>query len=169
MKIFIGADHAGYELKEKIKIYLKELELGYEIVDKGAFKYDEGDDYPDFVTPVANAVAEGPKSEERRGIVLGGSGQGEAMHANRVAGVRAAVFYGEVLPQDVIDITGRKSVDPYEIVKLSREHNGANVLSVGARFVSENEAKFAIELFLSTKFSSEERHVRRIKKLELKD
>src|SRR3989344_485400 len=169
MKIFIGADHAGYDLKEKIKIYLKELELGYEIVDKGAFKYDAGDDYPDFVTPVAKAVAEGPESEERRGIILGGSGQGEAICANRVAGVRVAVFYGEVLPQDVIDITGRKSVDPYEIIKLSREHNDANVLSVGARFISEDEAKFAVELFLSTKFSGDERHVRRIKKLELKN
>ncbi len=160
MKIFIGSDHTGYELKEKLKVYLKEL--GYEIEDKGSFKYDENDDYPDFVRPVAEAVSSNPES---RGIVLGGSGQGEAICANRVKNVRAAVFYGEVLPKSMIDITGKKSADPFEIVLLERRHNDANVLSLGVRFITEDEAKFAIELFLTTEFSGEERHLRRIKKL----
>ncbi|MEK7219102.1 MAG: RpiB/LacA/LacB family sugar-phosphate isomerase [Patescibacteria group bacterium] len=164
MKIYIGADHAGYELKEKLKTYLSEL--GYEIEDKGAFNYDENDDYPDFIIPVAKAVAEGPESEGRRGIILGGGGQGEAMCANKVSGVRAAVFYGEVLPQSPVDIKGERSIDSFEVVKLTREHNDANILAIGSRFVSLDEAKFAVELFLATKFSGDERHIRRIEKIE---
>lgn len=161
MKIFIGADHAGFELKEKLKVYLNELALDYEIIDKGAFKYDADDDYPDFIKPVAEAVSQ---NKESRGIILGGSGQGEAMCANRIAGVRAAVFYGDGLPQEAVNIEGKKSIDPYEIIKLAREHNNANVLSIGVRFVSEDQAKFAIELFLRTEFSGEERHIRRLAK-----
>ena len=160
-KIFIGADHAGYELKEKLKIYLSELGLDYEVVDKGAFKYDASDDYPDFSRTVAESVA---GNEGSFGIVLGGSGQGEAMCANRITGVRATVFYGEAVAKEAIDIKGKKSVDPFEIIKLAREHNDANILSIGIRFVGEDEAKFAIELFLSTKFEGEERHIRRLSK-----
>ncbi len=162
MKIYIGTDHAGYEVKEKLKIYLSELELGYEVVDKGAFKYDKDDDYPDFIRPVAEAVA---KDEESMGIILGGSGQGEAMAANRVPGARAAVFYGEAIAKGAVDITGHKSEDPYEIIKLARMHNDANILSMSVRFLSLDQIKFAIELFLSTKFEGEKRHIRRIKKL----
>jgi len=161
MKIFIGADHAGYELKEKLKIYLSELGLRYEIIDKGAFTYDADDDYPDFIRPVAEAVAD---DKESLGIILGGSGQGEAMCANKVANIRAVVFYGEAIPKEAINIKGEKSVDSYEIIKLARQHNDANILSIGVRFVSEDEIKFAIELFLSTKFSGEERHIRRLSK-----
>jgi len=145
MNIYIGSDHAGYELKEKIKIFLKEL--GYEIVDKGAHKLDNGDDYPDFIIPVAKAVV---SNEGSFGIIFGGSGEGEAMSANRIDGARATEYYGG---------------DP-EIIKVSREHNDANILSIGARFVTEEEAKEAIRLFLETKFSGDERHIRRIKKLE---
>lgn len=162
MKIFIGADHAGYKLKEKLKIYLSELGLGYEVEDKGAFNFDPNDDYPDFSRAVAEAVA---GNEGSFGIILGGSGQGEAMCANRVAGIRAAVFYGEAVAKEAIDVKGRKSADPYEIIKLAREHNNANILSIGVRFVSEDQAKFAIELFLTTKFPGDERHIRRINKL----
>lgn len=165
MKIFIGADHAGYELKEKLKTYLSELGLGYEVEDMGAFAYDPEDDYPDFVKAVAEAVAEGPELQERRGIILGGSGQGEAMCANRVPGVRAAVFYAEALPAAEVDIKGVKSNDPFEIVKLARLHNDANILSLGVRFLSLDQIKFAVELFLRTDFSGEERHIRRINKL----
>lgn len=166
MKIYIGADHTGYDLKEKLKTYLPELDLGYEVVDKGAFKNDAEDDYPDFIKPVAEAVAEDRKNNiESFGIILGGSGQGEAMCANRVPGARAAVFYCEAVPQEPVDIDGEKNADPYEIVKLAREHNNANILSLGVRFLSEDQAKFAIELFLSTKFSGEERHIRRIEKI----
>lgn len=170
MKIYIGSDHTGFELKEKIKVYLEELGLGYEVQDFGPFNYVADDDYPDFVKLVAEDVAsdraKGQTGKESFGIIFGGSGQGEAMCANRTPGVRAAVFYAQKEPITDIDITGKKSVDPFEIIKLTREHNNANILSIATRFVTEDEAKFAIELFLNTKFTEEERHIRRIKKLE---
>ncbi len=156
MKIFIATDHAGFEMKNQIKNYLMDLELGYEVVDMGALVDDENDDYPDFVLPLAESVAQ---NEGSMGIIFGGSGQGEAMCANRVSGIRAGVFYGQELQKE-----GADNVDSFEIVKLMREHNDANILSIGARFVSVDEAKFACELFLNTKFSGEERHVRRISK-----
>jgi ribose 5-phosphate isomerase B len=162
MKIFIGTDHAGYELKEKLKTYLSNLGLGYEVIDKGAFSYDANDDYPDFSKAVAQAVQ---ADTESRGIILGGSGQGEAMAANRIPGVRVAVFYGPREAVHEVEISGRQSSDSFEIIKLAREHNDANVLCLGVRFLSEDEAKFAIELFLSSKFSGTERHVRRIAKI----
>jgi ribose 5-phosphate isomerase B len=154
MKIYIGTDHAGFELKEKLKVYLEELGLGYEVQDFGAFNYVADDDYPDYIKQVAEAVA-GDKGSF--GIILGGSGQGEAMCANRTVGVRASVFYGQ---------KETASPESFEIVKITREHNDANILSIGARFVTDDEAKFACELFLSTKFSGDERHIRRINKLE---
>lgn len=143
MKIYIGTDHAGFELKEKIKTFL--LGLGHEVVDKGAFSYDVEDDYPDFIKPVADAVV---NEKGSFGIILGGSGQGEAMCANRINGIRAAEFYGNNL----------------DIVKLSREHNDANILSIGARFVLEDEVLEAVKIFLNTEFSNIEKHIRRINK-----
>ena len=149
--IYLASDHAGFELKEKLKIFL--AGLGYETKDLGAFSYDEKDDYPDFVLPAARAVAEDP--ENNRAIVLGGSGQGEAMAANRLKGVRAAVYYGS------------PEVEKGErIIKLSREHNNANILSLGARFLSEGEAERVVKLWLETPFSEEESHKRRIAKLD---
>ncbi len=145
MKIYIGSDHAGYELKEKLKVYL--ASLNYDVDDKGAFKLDKEDDYPDFIIPVAIATAENPSSF---GIVLGGSGQGEEMAANKVSGIRACEYYGGNL----------------EIIRLAREHNDANILSLGARFLNENEAKEAVKIFIETKFSNEKRHIRRINKLD---
>ena len=144
MKIHLATDHAGLELKEKVKLYLSDLD--YEVIDHGAYEYDALDDYPDFIFPCANAVSNDPKS---KGIILGGSGQGEAMAANRVKGVRAAVFYN----------------GPDEIIKLSRQHNNANILSLGARFMSEKEMYKIIEVWLSTDFESG-RHQRRIEKLD---
>ena len=144
MKIHVATDHAGLELKEKVKLYLSDL--NYEVIDHGAYEYDALDDYPDFIFPCANAVSNDPES---KGIILGGSGQGEAMAANRVKGVRAAVFYN----------------GPYEIIKLSRQHNNANILSLGARFMSEEEMYKIIEVWLSTDFESG-RHQRRIEKLD---
>ena len=144
-KIFLGSDHAGFELKNHIKKYL--LKNGYEVEDKGAYSFDKKDDYPDFIVPVAKEVK---KNLERRGIIFGASGQGEAIVANRVRGARAAVYYGNNM----------------EIVKLSRTHNNANILSLGARFVSNEEAIKAVKLWLETDFSNEERHVRRIKKID---
>jgi len=163
MKIYIGTDHTGFELKEKLKEYLPALGLGYEVIDKGAFAFDADDDYPDFVTLVAEAVAGDAGSF---GIFISGSGQGEAMCANRVSGVRAAVFYGTAVAKEAIDVTGQKSTDPFEIIKLARMHNDANILSLSMRFLSPDEIKFAIELFLKTEFKGEERHVRRIAKIE---
>ncbi|MBI3634298.1 MAG: RpiB/LacA/LacB family sugar-phosphate isomerase [Candidatus Yonathbacteria bacterium] len=145
MRIYIGTDHAGFELKEKLVIFLKEL--GYMVEDFGAYSYESQDDYPDFIRKVAEAVAQDPLS---RGFVLGGSGQGEAMCANRVNGARAAVYYGGAV----------------DIVVLSREHNDANILSLGARFIDEEEAKEVVRVWLETPFSGEERHIRRIKKIE---
>ncbi len=161
MKIYIGADHAGYEIKEKLKVYLSELGLGYEVIDKGAFEYDKDDDYPDFISEVAKSVASDAQSF---GIIIGGSGQGEAMCANRISGARASVFYGQVLPKVSVDINGEQSNDSFEIIKLARVHNDANILSIGVRFATEDEIKFATELFLKTPFSGEERHKRRLEK-----
>lgn len=150
-KVYIGTDHAGFELKEKLIPFIEKL--GYEIVDCGAHKYEENDDYPDFVSPVAKAVALNP--EHNLGIILGGSGQGEAIVANRYPHVRAIVYYGDTS----IFSSG-------EIVKLGREHNDSNIISLGARFLSVGKAKKAVRLWLSTHFSHGERHTRRIKKIE---
>lgn len=143
MTIHLAADHAGYTHKEVVKEYLV-LE-GYTVVDHGAVTSEPLDDYPDVVIPCARAVSE---EEGSLGIVFGGSGQGEAMCANRIKGVRAVVYYGA----------------PTDILTLSREHNNANILSIGARFVSEEESIKAIALWLATPFSDEERHVRRLSK-----
>ena len=143
--IYIGSDHAGYELKKKIKVFL--AESGYEVEDKGAFSMDVNDDYPDFIIPVAKAVA---SNKDNFGVILGGSGEGEQISANKVDDIRAIEYYGGNL----------------EIVKLGREHNNANLLSLGARFLEEHEAKEAVRLFLETKFTNEARHVRRINKID---
>ena len=161
-KVFIGTDHVGFELKAKLIPYLKEL--GYDVEDKGAFEYDAADDYPDFILPVAKAVAENPT--EYFGIVIGGSGQGEAIAANRIKGVRAALFYGPALPKQAVDASGRESSDQYEMIRLTREHNNANVLSLGARFLTEEEAKMVVKLWLEAPFTGGERHVRRIRKID---
>ena len=145
-KIFLGCDHAGFEMKEKLKAYL--AELGYQIEDMGAFSYDEQDDYPDFIFLVAQKVAEDP--ENNRGIALGGSGQGEAIVANRVKGVRATVLY----------------CYNENIIRLSREHNNANILSLGARFLNDEEVRRAVKLWLETPFPGDEKHKRRIKKID---
>lgn len=145
MRIYLGSDHAGYEMKEELKDYLSEL--GHEVIDQGAYEMNLDDDYPDFVALVAEGVAE---HEDSKGVVLGGSGTGEAIEANRLFGVRAAVYYG----------------GPKEIITLSRQHNDANILSLGARFISIEEAKDVVKLWLETDFSNEERHKRRIIKLD---
>lgn len=145
MKIYIGSDHAGFALKKEIISYLSNLP--HESYDCGPTEYNHDDDYPDYISIVAKSVSEDPDSF---GIVIGYSGQGEAMVANRFPNVRSAVFYG-----------GSK-----HILTLSREHNDANILSLGAHFLTTQEAKQAVELWLHTKFTGEERHIRRIKKIE---
>ena len=154
MKLYIATDHGGFALKESLKPYL--ASLGHEVEDCGAFTLDASDDYPDFITPCAEKVASTPGS---MGIIIGGSGEGEAMAANRVKGVRAAVYYGEV-SRTQTDIDG-KAID---IITSMRDHNDANILSLGARFLTEEEMRSAIARFIETPFSENERHARRLAK-----
>ncbi len=145
-KIFIDADHAGFELKEVLVTSL--TESGYTVIDVGARVLDPNDDYPAIISAAAREVSMDP--EGVKAIVIGGSGTGEAIVANRFPAVRAAVYYG----------------GNTKIVELSREHNNANVLSLGARFISKEEAITAVNLWLSTKFSEDPRHIRRIAEIE---
>ena len=144
MTIHLATDHAGLELKNKIKLYL--TDLGHNVIDHGAYEYDALDDYPDFIIPCAKAVADDINS---KGIIFGGSGQGEAMAANRMKGIRAAVFYN----------------GPDEIVQLSRQHNDANILSIGARFMTEKQIYRIIEIWFETEYQAG-RHQKRIEKLD---
>lgn len=146
MTIFFASDHAGFEMKNALIEYVKGL--GYQTENCGANELNTEDDYPEFVKKAAQAISGAP--EDSRAIVLGGSGQGEDMVADKFPNVRSAEYYGGNL----------------EIIKLSREHNNANVLSLGARFLSLDEAKEAVKLWLETPFSGEERHKRRIKEIE---
>jgi ribose 5-phosphate isomerase B len=143
-KVLIASDHAGFELKEALVPFL--TERGYVVTDLGPSTFDPNDDYPDTIGVLVRAIGEDTGA---CGIAIGSSGQGEAMVANRTAGIRAAVFYG-----------GSK-----DIIKLSREHNDANVLSLGAHFLSQEDAKEAVLVWLQTDFSNDERHVRRLAKL----
>lgn len=138
--------------------------LGHDTEDLGAFSFDAEDDYPDFVAPLASRVASTPGSF---GIVCAGSGQGEAMYANRSSGIRAAVFYGLLTAATTLDKEGAHSEDGYDIVRLARRHNNANVLSIGSRFVSLQEATEAVRIFLAEQFSGDERHTRRINKFDV--
>ncbi|SFK08632.1 ribose 5-phosphate isomerase B [Streptosporangium canum] len=142
VRVYIGADHAGYELKNHVVSWLKEH--GHEVTDCGPFVYDPEDDYPPFVLRAAEGVAEDPGS---LGIVIGGSGNGEQIAANKVRGIRAALAWSE------------------DTAKLAREHNNANVVSVGSRMHTQEEATRFVELFLGTAYSGAERHNRRIAQL----
>ncbi len=145
MKVYLASDHAGFKLKDILIPFIKGL--GYEVIDLGAFVYKAGDDYPDFIKLAAEKVSEDP--DNSRGIIMGGSGEGEAMVANKYRGVRATAYYG-----------GNR-----EIIKLSRNHNNANILSLGARFLNEAEAKDMVKLWLGAKFSEDARHIRRHEKI----
>jgi ribose 5-phosphate isomerase B len=141
LRVHLGADHAGLELKARLVTTLKQQ--GHEPVDHGPHVYDPDDDYPPFVLSAATAVAQEPGS---LGVVLGGSGNGEAIAANKVAGIRAALAFNE------------------DTARLAREHNDANVLSLGARmYDDEGTAVRLVEIFLTARFSHEEHHLRRIR------
>ena len=144
IRIVLATDHAGFELKESVKKYL--LDFNYDVKDFGAFEYEPTDDYPDFINPAAKFISE---NDNTIGIIFGGSGQGEAMAANRFKGVRAAVFYG----------------GPDQIIELSRLHNNANVLSFGSRFIEPEHAIDLIAKWLSIEFEGG-RHQQRIAKLD---
>lgn len=148
MKIYLATDHAGFELKENIKKYLEEA--GHEVYDCGALTLEQGDGYPEYMARAAENVQKDAMHAPAMAVIFGGSGQGEAIVANRFRHVRAIVYAGGNL----------------ELVKLGREHNDANVISIGARFVTEAEATQAIDLFLSTPFSHDERHAERIIQIE---
>lgn len=139
MRVHLGSDHAGLELKDHLVGWL--LEQGHEPVDHGPFVYDALDDYPVFCLRAAEAVV---SDEGSFGVVIGGSGNGEQIAANKVHGVRAALVWSD------------------ETATLAREHNDANVLSVGGRLHSLEEMTRFIGIFLATDFTGEERHVRRI-------
>ena len=144
--IYLGTDHRGFALKEKIKTWL--TEWGMEFIDCGNLALDPVDDYPDFVAQVAAKVSEDPINN--LGIVLGATGQGEAMVANHRHMVRTAVIYQY----------------NEEVIKLTREHNASNILALGASFISDDDAQKTIKLWLDTPFSKEERHIRRIAKID---
>ncbi|MFC5183079.1 ribose-5-phosphate isomerase [Actinomadura harenae] len=139
MRVFLGSDHAGYELKEHLVDWLKNN--GHEPVDCGAFVYDAVDDYPPFVLRAAQRTVAEPGS---LGIVIGGSGNGEAIAANKIQGARAALVFSD------------------DTARLAREHNDANIISLGARQYSVEDATRFVELFLATPYSKEPRHTRRI-------
>ena len=145
MTIYFATDHAGFALKETLCAYVRDV-LGHHVEDCGAYEYVPTDDYPDYIRVATHEVAKHP--ETSRAIILGGSGQGEAMVANRTPHVRATVYYG----------------GPLEIITLSRAHNDANILSLGARFLTVEEAQNAVKIWLETPFSGEARHKNRITK-----
>ncbi len=143
MKIYLASDHAGFELKESIKNYLNSKKL--EVMDCGNFQKEENDDYPDWISKAAEKVSVEPGSI---GIVFGKSGEGEAIVANKFKNIRAVIGFNP------------------ENVRLTREHNDANVLCMGSRFISPELARQLVDIFLDTPFSNEERHVRRINKIK---
>lgn len=142
MRIHIGSDHAGLELKGALVDYLESK--GHNVTDHGPHEYDALDDYPDFCIPAAEATVADPES---LGIVLGGSGNGEQIAANKVKGVRAALAWS------------------VETAKLAKEHNNANVVGIGGRMHSIDECTAIIDAFIETPFSNDERHIRRIYKI----
>jgi ribose 5-phosphate isomerase B len=139
VRVYLGSDHAGLELKQQLVEHV--TALGHEPVDCGPHAYDADDDYPPYIIKTATSVAGDPGSA---GIVLGGSGNGEAIAANKVRGVRCALAFSD------------------DTARLAREHNDANVLSLGARMYDADSAQRFVEIFLSTAFTGESRHVRRI-------
>ena len=143
MKIHLGCDHAGFEFKNILKTHL--TQLGHQVVDHGAHEYDALDDYPAFCIKAAQAVA---ADAESLGIVIGGSGNGEQIAANKVIGVRAALGWSK------------------QTAQLSREHNNANVMGLGARMHGTAEAIEIAEAFINTEFSNDERHQRRVNQLK---
>ncbi len=142
MRIHIGSDHAGLEFKNELIQHL--VAGGHDVTDHGPYEFEALDDYPDFCIPTAEAVS---KDASSLGIVLGGSGNGEQIAANKVKGIRAALVWSA------------------ETAKLAREHNNANVISVGQRQHTAQEVKEFIDTFIATPFLGDERHARRIAKI----
>ncbi len=159
MTIYIASDHAGFRMKEALVAHLPTL--GYQVEDFGAYELIKTDDYPDYITPLAKKVA---TEKGSFGIILGGSGQGEAMCANRIQGAHAVVYYGPMMVNDILEVEGGHSEDGFDIIRLGRKHNNANILSIGARFVTGDDAVEAVRIFLESPFSADPRHARRLAK-----
>ena len=158
--IYIATDHAGFELKNLLVEYVKSL--GHDVVDCGAHLFDVADDYPPIIAGAARKLSEDASAgRDSRAIVIGASGQGGAMVANRFKNVRCALYYG--VPQSSqIDAAGKE----LNMLQSTRIHNNANALSLGARFLTEQEAKDAVRQWLETSFSGEERHARRVQQID---
>lgn len=161
MKIYFAADHAGFELKNKLVAFVRGL--GHEVEDCGALTFDVNDDYPNIIADAARKLAADAlmDRDSSRAIVLGASGQGEAMVANRFRGVRCALYYGKPQGKQT-DATGNE----LDMLASTRIHNNANALSLGARFMSEDEAKGAVQMWLAAPFTAGERHIRRIRMID---
>jgi ribose 5-phosphate isomerase B len=161
MKVYFAADHAGFEIKNQLLAYVRD-ELGHEIEDCGAFSYDANDDYPAIIAGAAKKLsADALSGKDSRAIIAGGSGQGEAMVANRFRGVRCALYYGKA-PREQTDMSGNQ----LDMLSSSRAHNDANALSLGLRFLTLDEAKAAVYEWLAAPFPAEERHARRVKQID---
>ena len=147
MKIHIGTDHAGLDFKNIITNHL--TKQGHQVTDHGAYEFNPEDDYPAFCIATAEAVmADEVDGNQSLGVVFGGSGNGEQIAANKVTGIRAALVWNE------------------DTAKLARQHNNANVISIGARQHTQEEALHLIDLFINEPFSGDERHVRRISQIK---
>ncbi len=160
MKVYFASDHAGFDLKNALINFVRG-ELGHETEDCGAFEKDPNDDYPEIIAGACRSIIRDiADGIECRGIILGASGQGEAMAANRFKSIRAAVYYGSAGKQT--DTSGIS----LDMLASIRGHNDSNVLSLAARFLSDDEAKHAVKSWLNAPFTGDERHVRRIGKLD---
>ncbi|KKW19591.1 MAG: Ribose-5-phosphate isomerase B [Parcubacteria group bacterium GW2011_GWA2_51_10] len=160
MKVYLAADHAGFELKQTLIEFL--TNSGHDIDDCGAYEFDKDDDYPEIVARAAKKLSEDALAgKDSRAIVIGASGQGEAIVANRLRGVRCALYYGPA-GREQTDAGGKR----LDILSSTRKHNDTNALSLGARFLTPDEAKEAVKRWLETPFSGEERHARRIRQID---
>jgi ribose 5-phosphate isomerase B len=157
IRVVFAADHGGFALKEKLKPFVESL--GHEVYDAGAHKLDMADNYPPIIQAGAREVAKDPGNT--RGIIIGGSGQGEAFAANRIKGIRAVVYYGEPARKQT-DADG-KAID---MITSTREHNDSNVLSLAGRFLTEEQAKDAVQRWLSIPFDHSSRHETRHKQVD---
>ena len=161
MKVYFAADHAGFELKNELLNFVR-AELALEVEDCGALTFDASDDYPAIIANAARKLAaDSAAGLDSRAVVIGASGQGEAMVANRFRGVRCALYYGAPAREQT-DMSGKQ----LDMLASTRGHNNANALSLGARFLTSDEAKEAVRRWLTTPFSGEERHARRIKQID---
>lgn len=159
MKVYFAADHAGFELKKSLLEFVRGF--GHELEDCGAFVFDKDDDYPGFIAAAARKLAsDAGAGINSRAIVIGASGQGEAIVANRFKGVRCALYYGPARAQT--DMSG-KTLD---MIRSTREHNDSNALSLGARFLQADEARDVVREWLTYPFSGEERHARRTRQID---